>query len=231
MFAYRVKVKRQWHEFDFRPLAEVPQEILVTGTAESQVWALLSWGLLDADQMQAIEAMPMRHIWDMIEFWEADSHITINEIRSVIATIEKHRAPLEADLIHIPPGLRLRNCPSPEFNWRDLWIIVTYADVYSNVVAADNPDRAGWGRLELLMADVADNTDWLVWAKTKAAQERGATPPERRPRPGVMPAEARKGSKVKPQPISKIKEIYKLDERHANQDLLSRQRQLEAVFR
>lgn len=229
MFAYRVKVRKRWHEFDMRPLAEVPQEILLTGTAESQVWALLSWAMLDPEQIDALDSMPMRYIWDMIEFWEADSHITINEIRSVIATVEKNRAPLEADLIE--RNLRLRNCPSPEFNWRDLWVFITYADVHTNIVAAEHPERAGWGRLELLMADVADNTDWLVWAKTKAAQERGATPPERRPRPGVKPAEVRKGSKVKPSPISKIRERYKLDERRAHQDQLGRKRQLEAVFR
>jgi hypothetical protein len=229
MFAYRVKVKGQWREFDFRPIAEVPEEILLTGTPESQVWALLSWGLLDPKQMDALDAMPMRHIWDMIEFWEADSHITITEIRSVIATANEHRGPLEADLIKL--GLRLRDCPSERFNWRDLWIIITYADVYTNIVAADAPERAGWGKLEMLMADVADNTDWLVWAKTKDAQERGATPPDRRPRPGVKPPEVRAGSKVKPVPISRIREIYKLDERHAQQDQLARQRQLESVFR
>lgn len=228
MFCYRVKVKRQWHEFDFKPIAEVPEEILMTGTPESQVWALLSWGLLDPAQMDVLDSMPMRHIWDMIEFWEADSHITITEIRSAIQTIEEHRAPLEADLINL--GLRLRDCPSPQFNWRDLWIIVSYSGVNTNLVAEAHPDRAGWDKHAMLLADIADNTDWLVWAKTKDAQE-GGEPPPRHVRPGVKNPEPRKGSKVKASPISKIREVYKLDERHAQQDLLSRQRQLEAVFR
>lgn len=232
MFAYRVKSKAVWREFDLRPIAEVPVDIVTTGTEESRLWSVLQWGLMDPKQMDVLDHMPMRRILDMVEFWEKDSDITIDEIRSVTKTIEEHRGPLEADLIK-DYHLRLRNCPSPEFNWRDLWIIITYADVNSNLIAAAHPDKYQWDRHAMLLADIADNTDWLVWAKTKAAQERGATPPLRRERPGVKNPEPRKGSKVKPSPVSKLRQIYKLDERRAKQqvNLLERQRTLESLFR
>jgi hypothetical protein len=157
--------------------------------------------------------------------------VTVSEIRSLLKTIEDHRGPLEMDLIN--KGLRLRYCPSPEFNWRDLKIIVQYCDVNSNLMAAAHPDKYGWDRKAMLLADIADANDWLVWSKTTAASERGATPPPLRERPGVKNPEPRAGSRVKPTPVSRLNEIYKLDERHAQQEktLLDRQRKLEAVFR
>jgi hypothetical protein len=59
----------------------------------------------------------------------------------------------------------------------------------------------------MLLADAVDALNWLAWAKTERARNGGA-PPEPIERPGVMRAPKRPGTKVKPQPLSKIKAIY-----------------------
>ena len=136
---------------------------------------------------------------------------------------EKHRGALEADLIKA--GLRLRDCPSPSFTWRDLEVFIDYLDNDSRLVAAVAPERAGWTKANMLMADLIDATRILVWLNTKAGQE-GRNFPEPIERPGVVKPEPRKGSKVKPQPLSIIKK------RHGAQPSgIERKRKLEAIFR
>lgn len=80
----------------------------------------------------------------------------------------------------------------------------------------------------MLMADMVDTLRVLVWQKTKDAQD-GRNFPARIPRPGVAEPLARKGSQVKPQPLSTIKEIYSRGQ--APDDDLERQRKLAELFR
>lgn len=170
------------------------------------MWLILGWA---SGEVNAFDDMPMRKIRALFRQWEKDSHIELVEIRSLLALIEKHSAPLEADLIKA--GLRLRHCPSTEFNWRDLWVFVAYMDPSSSLYSAVNPDAGGWTRTNMLLADIADSASWLVWSKTRAASK-GGTPPDRIPRPGVAKKKHRDGSKVKPAPLQRIREVYGISE-------------------
>jgi hypothetical protein len=103
-------------------------------------------------------------------------------------------------------------------------------DLDANLVRATSPERAGWDKRNMLLADIADDLDWLVWAKTKAAAD-GGDPPKRRDRPGVVQPKVREGSKVPPMTLSRVKE-------HAAEVIAPRQetdtehfRRLQAVFR
>lgn len=78
------------------------------------------------------------------------------------------------------------------------------------------------------MADMVDTLRVLVWQKTKDAQD-GRNFPKPIPRPGLSEPSPRKGSQVKAQPLSKIKEIYSSGQ--APDDDLERQRKLAALFR
>lgn len=228
MFGYRVKVRGMWREFDLRPFAEVPRYILEQGTEEAQVWAMLEWGVADQHQMQVIDSMPMYRVKDMVGSWQQDSGIEVWQVKQMIETIADHGMALEADLID--RNLRLRDCPGPQFNWRDLWVVITYLGNDSHLVSKAHPERAGWTPTNLLLADIADAEDWLVWSKTRAAHEHGS-PPDRRIRPGVLPPQHRKGSNVKAAPLSKIKQVYGLEDEKSTETPKERQRKLEALFR
>lgn len=228
MFSYRMQIARMWREFDMRPISELPADIITNATPESLMWDAFSWGMLDPGQMSVIDTAPMRLIKDLYREWQSDSGVTVFEIQELLDCIEEHSAPLEYDLM--AKGLRLRHCPSPEFNWRDLWVFITYMDLDSALVRAASPERAGWTKTAMLLADIADGTDWLVWSKTISAAE-GGSPPNRRVRPGVLPPEIRAGSKVPPMTLSRVKE-------HAAEVMPERQetemehfRRLQAVFR
>jgi hypothetical protein len=108
---------------------------------------------------------------------------------------------LEADLMK--DGLRLRDCPSERFNWRDLSVYVRHVGVDSNLFRAMFPDRAGWTLTNMLLAEMVDTLHWLQWAKTKDGQ-RGRNRPALTPRPGVAPAG--KSRKTKAAPLSVIKD-------------------------
>lgn len=91
-----------------------------------------------------------------------------------------------------------------------------------------HPDRAGWTAELMLLADIVDTLRVLVWQNTADARD-GKNFPDRIERPGVVKPKPRKGSRVKPQPLSKIKEIYSRDQ--APEEDLERQRKLAAMFR
>lgn len=137
---------------------------------------------------------------------------------------EKYRRPLEADLIKA--GLRLRDCPSAGFNWRDLEVFIDYLGPESHLVAVVHPERAGWTKPAMLLADNVDATRIMVWLNSKAGQE-GRDFPQPIPRPGIKLPEPRKGSKVKPLPLSKIKEIHGAQPAAG----VERKRRLEQIFR
>jgi hypothetical protein len=88
-------------------------------------------------------------------------------------------------------------------DWRDLMVYVRYADIDSSLVRVMHPDKAGWSRTAMLLAEVADSLHWLMWAKTKAGQ-RGRNRPALIVRPGVG-LQQRPGSRPKAAPLSVIR--------------------------
>lgn len=225
MRAYRIQIGRRWYEVELRPLTEIPREIVGGATEDSIVWDAFTWGMIDAAQIAVLDRAPMRHILGLWREWQKDSGIEIGQIRKLLALIDKHSEPLEADLID--KGMRLRDCPSPEFNWRDLSVFVKFVGPHTHIFRATSPKKAGWDKLSMLMADAVDDLNWLVWVQTKAAHD-GGDPPEQIERPGVKSKQGRPGAKTKPMPISKIREKAGLD---STPDGDERRRKINAAFR
>lgn len=117
-------------------------------------------------------------------------------IAGLLGLIRQYGDALEADLLNSPGNLRLRDCPSDRFTWRDLLVFVRYASPDSHLYAAMHPDYAGWTKQTMLLALIGDELRWLHWAKTTAAHE-GGMPPDPIPRPGHSPLPRRQGSKPK----------------------------------
>lgn len=229
MHAYRFKVGGRWREFDLRSLTQLPASVLTHATDESLMWEIFSWGMHDFIQgMLVLDAAPMRLIREIYDEWQKDSQIEVEEIWGLLTLIGEHGGALEADLL--AAGLRLRDCPSEAFSWRDLWVFVTYADVNSHIVAATNPERAGWDKHAMLLATIADDTGWLHWAKTQSAAD-GGMPPDRIIRPGVLPRPIRPGSKTKPMTVARVRELAGLDKMHEGLSDEDYQRKLERAFR
>lgn len=102
--------------------------------------------------------------------------------------LDEHGEAIERELISV--GLRLRDLGSPDFVWRDLWVIVRQADMHSPITRSMHPDAALWGIQEQLLAELVDVAHWLQWSKTKDAQSKPPkNMPEPIPRPGVKPKE------------------------------------------
>ena len=100
-------------------------------------------------------------------------------ILSLLTIIGDHGEALEFDLIRL--GLRLRDCPSPGFNWRDLWVICRRLGRDSELYKAMNPeDDTAWSVTDYLLAMIADNTAFRLW---QAANGKGKKP-RPVPRPG-----------------------------------------------
>ena len=100
-------------------------------------------------------------------------------VLSLLALIDEHGEALEFDLIAL--GLRLRDCPSPEFNWRDLFVVCRYLGRDSMLYASMNPDDdTSWSVTDYLLAMVADNTSFRLY---QAAGGKGKKP-KPVPRPG-----------------------------------------------
>lgn len=74
---------------------------------------------------------------------------------------------------------------TPEFNWRDLYVILKTLPRDSALFRAiHGDDEAAWTVQAHLLAIVADAANWLVWSKTRDG-EKGRNRPERIPRPGL----------------------------------------------
>lgn len=97
----------------------------------------------------------------------------------------------------------MRDCPSEQFNWRDLYVYVKHSRVDSELFRVMFPDRHGWDKTEQLLASAVDTLHWLQWAKTKDGQQ-NRNRPKQIPRPGVGP-KPRPGLKTKPVPLSVLK--------------------------
>lgn len=102
---------------------------------------------------------------------------------SLVELVREHGEALEFDLIRL--GLRLRDCPSPEFNWRDLFVVCRYLGRDSALYAAMNPDDdPSWSVTDYLLAMVVDHGAARLW---QAAGGKG-----RRPQPVPRPGDVKK---------------------------------------
>ena len=103
---------------------------------------------------------------------------------ALLTLTEEHREAIESDLLD--RGLRLSRLGTPDFVWSELKAVVkrTLSDPYSALFRALDPDSAGWGRRELLLAELIDTARWLKWAKTRDGQL-NLRHPKPIPRPGV----------------------------------------------
>lgn len=122
-------------------------------------------------------------------------------IARLIRVIDQHGDALEADLIK--DNLRLRDCPSEGFDWRDLRIYVKHVGAESNLYKAMFPESAGWNVTTQLLAAITDVAHWFQWVRAGAEGE----PPQRITRPGVTnkPKARQKGT---PMRLSQAKEVY-----------------------
>lgn len=146
-----------------------------------------------------IDQLQKSDLFDIFTQWQDHSGVSIEQLLHLEALKRSHAEGLEADLID--KGLRLRNCPSLDFNWRDLWVI--YRSLVnqpsSNLYRSIAPDSAGWTLENQLLASIADSQHWLQWAKAGAKK---GDMPKRIQRPGVVEV---KRATSKAEPISVVK--------------------------
>lgn len=70
-----------------------------------------------------------------------------------------------------------------DLSWRDLLVIVRRSPVSSALSQEVLGDAVAWTVADHLLAQVVDNTNWLVWAKTEDGSK-GKNRPQRLRRPG-----------------------------------------------
>jgi Family of unknown function (DUF5361) len=225
MRCYRIKVDGVWREIDLRPLSEVPSVVVTESNSQNMLWDVFGWGMVKPEQVSVLDHAPIRLIRKLFQDWEEDSRITLGEIRGLIELIGKHPDPLEMDLID--KGLRLRDCPSAGFNWRDLKLIVEYLGPDSKLVAETQPDNAHWDKHAYLLADIVDGINWLCWSKTEDAHKRNGNPPDPVPRPGVK-KKGRAGFNTKPIPMQRARELAGIDPSRKDTD---RSKKIAAAFK
>jgi hypothetical protein len=105
------------------------------------------------------------------------------------ALAEEHGEELEADLLAAPGNLRLRNCPSEDFNWRDLKVFVKFVGVRSHLYRKLFPESADWDLSNQLLASIIDIQRWFQWVRM-GADDSGVPPPDPIERPGVSKRKA-----------------------------------------
>lgn len=206
-------------------LATVPVEVLryaLTAREKDRPWVLIEQ-LASPATMAVIDRLTFSEVEILSDGWGKASGIQIGELIKLGLIIRDHSEPLEADLIN--SGLRLRHCPSDDFNWRDLMVFIRYLPVTSNLFSAMHPEHAGWTREALLQADQVDALRILAWQKTKDGLK-GRNAPDPIPRPGVTPPR-RAGSKTKAAPLS---EVRARDARRRATTPAERKQQLNDVF-
>lgn len=174
--------------FTFTDLCLIPKQVLLGSmnvNKETLMWSALRWAL-PSDQYALLDDMPMSSIREQVSWWEEQSGITLDEVVGLLRTVTRHKSEAEFDLIQA--GLRLRDCPSEQFNWRDLMVLVKHADRHTRLFKACHPDAAEWDLNNQLLATAVDLLRWLQWAKTDKAQDPDSMP-DPWPRPGVKSRE------------------------------------------
>ena len=195
--------------FEFADLGVVPRAVIESARNTSElalVWAVLSWGL-PPKQLAYLDDIPMTAVRARLKEWEEASSITIEQILGLMNATTKYALEIESDLIRL--GLRLRNFPSPECTWRDLYVILRTAQPDSRFYQAANPEGAQWNLTNHLLAEAVDTLRWLQWAKTVNAQD-SSTMPKPIPRPGVA-ANDRNGNgdlKGRRMPLDEAREVF-----------------------
>ena len=117
---------------------------------------------------------------------------------SLAALIREHGEAFEYDLIRL--GVRLRDAPSPELNWRDLWVIARRSGRDSELYREMNPeDDTSWSVDTYLLAQLVDNTSWQIYQANKGK----GTKPKPLPRPN---SEDRKVVKYDTLPIDDMRD-------------------------
>lgn len=188
-------------------LSLIPRDVLrqlLAADEESRGWLLIELVASPAT-LDVIDQMPAESLKSLIKRWEAQAGLAVEDLLGLYVNVRKHGDAIAADLLD--KGLRLRHCPSQDFSWYDLKVLLRYSPVTSNFYGSLYPDRAGWTREAMLLADAVDALVWLQWAKTKDGRN-NRNRPKPIPRPGVTPP-AREGSNPKAAPLSVIKDRFK----------------------
>lgn len=167
-----------------------------------RAWLLVEL-IAPPQSLDILDRLTIGYLRLILAAWEQWSEITVVDLFGVVSilTVSHQRQALAADLIN--KGMRLRHFPSEDHSWSDLTAIIKHLDVHSALYAVIYPDRAGWDRQNMLLANIADSLVWLQWAQTKDGKK-GRNRPRPIPRPGVVD-EQPKGAKVKAAPLSKLK--------------------------
>ncbi|AER47572.1 tail assembly chaperone [Mycobacterium phage DS6A] len=191
----------------FRSLAVVPVGILrrTRKDQQEQMWAVFEWALPPAE-LAKLDELPADKLVDTLHAMQRKSGVELGGILDLADLIRRHGEALESDLID--KGLRLRHCPSDDFNWRDLRIIVEHSGVESELFRAMHPEEAGWTPTNMLLAAIVDVLRWLQWARTKDGQA-GRNMPEPIKRPGVHGRKRPVHPKGKGAPRSRIRELLR----------------------
>lgn len=87
--------------------------------------------------------------------------------------LAEHSGAVEYDLLRI--GKNLDDLGTPGLSWRDLLVLVTYAQPDTAVFKALNPDWQHTHEVEFLRS-IEYRLRWLQWAKTPDAEKRRNVP-------------------------------------------------------
>ena len=195
--------------FEFTDLGLVPRSVIQNARYKSElalVWAVLGWGL-PTNQLAYLDDMTMVAVRDRLREWEEASNVTIEQILGLMDAISKYGMEIESDLIRI--GLRLRNFPSEECTWRDLYVILRTAQPDSRFYQVANPEGAQWNLTNHLLAEAVDAVRWLQWTKTVNVQDPN-TMPKPIPRPGIAASDRSTNGDLKGRrmPLDEAKELF-----------------------
>lgn len=109
-------------------------------------------------------------------------HGVVGGILSLVDLIREHGEALEYELIRA--GVRLRDCPSPGLDWRDVYVVAAHAGADSAIARSINGPDHEWTLTNQLLAGATDLLAWLQWSKTKDGA-RNQNQPKPIQRPGV----------------------------------------------
>jgi hypothetical protein len=193
---------------------------------QERFWVLIE-SIADTDTIDILDQLPGTEIEKLYTPWEAEAEVTLGELFNIATILGNagHRESLEADLID--KGLRLRHCPSADFTWHDLKVIIQHLSVTSNLFRSMHPDHAGWTLEAMLLADQVDSLHWLQWSKTKDGIK-GRNKPKRVPRPGITQPTDRKQMPGKAVPLSVLKK--RMAETHGAEAPAIRNKKLKQLF-
>jgi hypothetical protein len=128
-------------------------------------------------------------------------------ILGLLSLIREHSEAVEYECIKV--GVRLRDCPSPRFNWRDLWVVVTSAPRDSRLAREIDPHATEWTPEAHLLAMAVDALHGANWQRSGGKGRK----PKRLPRPGEVSTAQAIGKSM---PLDELK--ARLDAWHARSE-------------